>query len=99
MNLKKKNLHEYKESILSNARLDLPFSALIFSEVVVLLDGDVVCTTGFSSEHGTPFTPLLHWWGAQHSSDSLIEYRFQAPLGECRTLQVFYSPWQKQQKL
>lgn len=94
INLKK---HEYKESNLSNARLDLPFSALIFS-VVIILDDDVVSTNGFSSEHGTPFTPLLHWWRAQHSSDSLIEYRFQAPLGECRTLQVFYGTWKKQQK-
>lgn len=50
------------------------------------LHGDVVCTSGLSSEHGAPFTPLLHWRGAQHSSDSLIEYRFQAPLGECRAL-------------
>lgn len=88
----------YKENNLSNARSHLPFSALFFSEVVVVLHGDVVCKSGLSSEHSAPFTPLLHGWGAQHSSDGLIKHRFQAPLSECRALQVLYSSWKKNQK-
>lgn len=91
--LEKRTKHECKENNLSNARLRLPFSAVFFSEVVVVLHGDVECVSGGSSEHGAPFTPLLHGRGAQHSSDGFVKYRFQAPLGERGALQVLYSPW------
>lgn len=65
---------------------------------MVVLHGDVECVSAGSSEHGAPFAPLLHGRGAQHGSDGLVKYRFQAPLGECGALQVLYSPWGKFKK-
>lgn len=77
-----------------NCRL-APTSCHPAREAAVVVHGDAVCcpsSASSSSEHGASLAPLLHWGGAEHRSDGLVEHRLQASLGQGRALQVLHGP-------